>query len=76
MLCMIRTHGDVGVDDHVIAIFCILDHSGIVGLKLPETNITWSRSQDFSHTWHVLAYVALRVHVSPAIVMIYFTKSC
>jgi hypothetical protein len=31
---------DVGVDDHVIAIFGILDHSGIVGLKLPETNLT------------------------------------
>jgi hypothetical protein len=32
---------DVGVDDHVIAIyFCILDDSGIVGLKLPETNLT------------------------------------
>ena len=36
----IRTHGDVDVDDHVIFICCILDHSGIVGLKLPETNIT------------------------------------
>jgi hypothetical protein len=40
LVCTIRIHGDVGVDDHVIAIFCILDHSGIVGLKLPETNIT------------------------------------
>jgi hypothetical protein len=39
LVCTARTHVDVGVDDDVIAIFCILDHSGIVGLKLPETNL-------------------------------------
>jgi hypothetical protein len=33
---MFTTHGDMGVDDHVIAIFVLLDHSGIVGLKLPD----------------------------------------
>jgi hypothetical protein len=60
----------------LLLFFCILDHSGIVGFKLPETNITWPRSQDLSHTWYALAYVALRVHISPTIVMIYFTKSC
>jgi hypothetical protein len=50
LVCTIRTHGDVGVDNHVIAIFCILDHSNIVGLNLPETNITGPRSRDLSHT--------------------------
>jgi hypothetical protein len=40
LVCTIRTHGDVGIDDHVITIFYISDYSGIVGLKLPETNIT------------------------------------
>jgi hypothetical protein len=37
---MVRTHVDVGIDDYVIAIFGILDHSGIMGLKLPKTNLT------------------------------------
>jgi hypothetical protein len=48
----------------------------IVKWYLPETNITWPRSWDLSHTWHASAYVALRVYVSPTTVMIYFTKSC
>jgi hypothetical protein len=60
----------------LLQFFYILDHSGIVGLKLPEINLTWPCSWDLSHTWHASTYVALRVHVSPTIIMIYFIKSC